>query len=327
LSSFSIRPSALVVKAGVGLHVAKSQDALANVSTQSQSQHRCLSLYIYGSLVLSLLSLLIVFFFFFFFFFLSLLVFTTRSKEELRFACGRGESFVKSFFPFGIQNPILSPLFVLYKEKSLFRLKDWNIQRSSHGERENDEGVFFAAALAFQCRLRRIIGIIIIDIIIIIIIGQNGDLSAQARPGRSVQSGRRRVRPGGPVGRVVQPRDVSNHAETNGAGVVPGHASEQRRIEDEDEEGEQEQPWYDADDDGRDGREQRHGTFGRVFVARRPHGFSRLVREENVDREPTGEEKRAIGGVRYARVRTVGRREEVRGELGSRQELVSRTTV
>ena len=146
LSSFSIRPSALVVKAGVGLHVAKSQDALANVSTQSQSQHRCLSLYIYGSLVLSLLSLLIVFFFFFFFF-LSLLVFTTRSKEELRFACGRGESFVKSFFPFGIQNPILYPLFVLYKEKSLFRLKDWNIQRSSRRERErereNDEGVFF----------------------------------------------------------------------------------------------------------------------------------------------------------------------------------------
>ena len=75
-----------------------------------------MSLYIYGSLVLSL-SLVVVFFFFFFF--LSLLVFTTRSKEELRFACGRGESFVKSFFPFGIQNPILSPLFVLYKEKSL----------------------------------------------------------------------------------------------------------------------------------------------------------------------------------------------------------------
>ena len=106
-------------------------------------------------------------------------------------------------------------------------------ERERERERENDEGVFFcrqrggAAALAFQqSRLRRIIiGIIVIDIIIII--GQNGDLSAQARPGwRSVQSGRRRVRPGGPVGRVVQPRGVSNHAETKGAGVVPGHASE-----------------------------------------------------------------------------------------------------
>ena len=46
--------------------------------------------------------------------------------------------------------------------------------------------------------------------------------------GVSVQSGRRRVRPGGPIGRVVQPRSVSNHAEANRARVVPGHASESR---------------------------------------------------------------------------------------------------
>ena len=55
-----------------------------------------------------------------------LLLLLSLSSRFLRFArkeeCvlrGRELCCVKSSFPFGIQNPILSPLFVLYKEKSL----------------------------------------------------------------------------------------------------------------------------------------------------------------------------------------------------------------
>ena len=152
LSSFSLRPSALkvVVKAGVGLHVAKSRRCARKcVDEKSQSQHRCLSLslYIYGSLVLSLLSLPIVVFVFVF---LSLLVFNTFVvKKSCVLRVQKRESSVSrvtSFFPFGIQNPIqFSIVFVLSLsiEKSLFfRSKDCGrIQykrSSSRRERERE---------------------------------------------------------------------------------------------------------------------------------------------------------------------------------------------